>query len=130
MIYTFLRLTNYIGIYNGIGLNEIEIDFSKCKSRIIRIIGDNGSGKSTLINALTPLPDDNLSFIPGMTASKQVRLVDDFSGVTYDISFIHPVNDKGERETTKGYMEYEKDEIRFLCTSCDLINFMPILIKK
>lgn len=28
------------------------------------------------------------------------------------------------------YMEYEKDEIRFLCTSCDLINFMPILIKK
>ena len=104
MIYTFLRLTNYIGIYNGIGLNEIEIDFSKCKSRIIRIIGDNGSGKSTLINALTPLPDDNLSFIPGMTASKQVRLVDDFSGVTYDISFIHPVNDKGERETTKGYI--------------------------
>lgn len=104
MIYTFLRLTNYIGIYNGIGLNEIEIDFSKCKSKIVRIIGDNGSGKSTLINALTPLPDDNLSFIPGTTASKQIRLVDDFTGETYDISFIHPVNDKGERETTKGYI--------------------------
>lgn len=86
------------------GLNEITIDFTKCRSGIIRIIGDNGSGKSTLVNALTPLPDDNSAFIPFVKASKQVVLFDEISGESYVINFIHNVNDRGERTTTQGYI--------------------------
>lgn len=104
MIYTRIQLKNYIGIYNGLGLNKIDIDFTRCKSGIIRIIGDNGSGKSTLVNALTPLPDDNSAFIPNVKASKMVSLFDEISGETYIIEFIHNVNDKGERTTTQGYI--------------------------
>ena len=28
-----LRLKNYIGIYNGLGLHEIKIDFTKSKNK-------------------------------------------------------------------------------------------------
>ena len=42
-----LRLENYIGIYNGMGLDHIEIDFSKCLHKVLIIKGDNGTGKST-----------------------------------------------------------------------------------
>ena len=37
-----------VGVYMGSGLQEITIDFTKCKNRIILITGPNGSGKSTL----------------------------------------------------------------------------------
>ena len=33
-----IRLVNYIGIYNGMKLNEIYIDLTKCKSNTIFII--------------------------------------------------------------------------------------------
>ena len=52
-----LRLENYIGIYNGMGLDHIEIDFSKCLHKVLIIKGDNGTGKSTIFKALTPLAD-------------------------------------------------------------------------
>lgn len=102
MIYTYIKLENYAGIYNGMFLNEIEIDFTKCKSKIIRIIGDNGSGKSTLLNAITPLPDDNINFIPDKTASKTIGILDEMTGIKYLINFIHPIIN-GERGTSKGY---------------------------
>ena len=58
-----LRLKNYIGIFNGMGLEDIEIDFSKCTHRILIIKGDNGTGKSTIFKALTPLSDSSINFI-------------------------------------------------------------------
>ena len=104
MIYTYIKLENYAGIYNGLHLNTIEIDFSRCKSRIIRILGDNGSGKSTLLKAISPLPDDNINFIPNLPASKEVGLFDETTGCYYRILYKHPLDNNGCRTTTLGYM--------------------------
>ncbi len=98
----FLHLKNYIGIYNGMGLDEISIDFSKTKHRLILIHGDNGSGKSTIMGALTPFPNDNSSFIEGRQAEKHMTIIND--NIVYEIKIIHPVNGKGERDTTKAYI--------------------------
>ena len=35
MKFTYLRLKGYTRIFNGLGLPEIEIDFTKCKNRKI-----------------------------------------------------------------------------------------------
>ena len=67
-----LRLENYIGIYNGMGLSSIEIDFSKCIHKVLIIKGDNGTGKSTIFKALTPLADSSIDYIPDKTAIKEI----------------------------------------------------------
>ena len=101
MILKRLKLINYGGIYNGIGLSEIEIDFTKCRNKIILIKGDNGSGKSTIVSALKPLPDDNSAFIPGLTGSKEIEYIDETTGIVYSIKYVHEC--KGDTRTTKGY---------------------------
>ena len=53
MRFTYIKLKNYIGIYQGCnGLKELYIDFTKCKNRITMIKAKNGGGKSTLLKAL------------------------------------------------------------------------------
>jgi ABC-type Mn2+/Zn2+ transport system ATPase subunit len=81
MILKRLKLVNYGGIYNGIGRNEIEIDFTKCKHRIVLIKGDNGSGKSTIENALKPLPEDSTAFIAGKDARREIEYIDETIGI-------------------------------------------------
>ena len=102
MLLRRLKLVNYGGIFNGLGLYEIEIDFTRCKNRIILIKGDNGSGKSTIEGALKPLPDDNSSFISGKDAVKEIEYFDEICNVVYSIRFIHEC--KGMSRTTKGYI--------------------------
>ncbi len=98
-----IKLTGYIGIYNGMGLNEIEIDLSKAKHKLLIIKGANGSGKSTIEKALNPLPDNNSFFIPGVSAKKELILQD--KDVIYKIVYNHPIkNTSGDRDTTKGYI--------------------------
>lgn len=98
-----IKLTGYIGIYNGMGLNEIEIDLSKAKHKLLIIKGANGSGKSTIEKALNPLPDPNSYFIPGVSAKKELLLQD--RDIIYKIIYNHPVkNGSGDRDTTKGYI--------------------------
>ena len=48
-----LRLKNFIGIKNGLGLDEIEIDFSDVKG-LCAFAGENGRGKSTVMENMTP----------------------------------------------------------------------------
>ena len=103
MLLKRLKLVNYGGIYNGLGLNEIEIDFTKCQHRIILIKGDNGSGKSTIESALKPLPDDNSAFIAGKNAMKEIEYIDEITGTVYSIRFIHECKGVSSR-TTKGYI--------------------------
>lgn len=67
-----LTLRNYIGIYNGLGLTEITIDFTQCKHHVLVIKGDNGSGKSTLFRALTPFNDPSSEFINGKEGYKEI----------------------------------------------------------
>lgn len=102
-----LKLDNYIGIYNGMGLNTIHIDLSKCVNRTLIIRGENGSGKSTIFKALSVMPDPNESFIPGLEASKLISLSD--NNIIYTIRFIHGVKSNGDRETTKAFISKTVD---------------------
>lgn len=104
----YIKLVGYIGIYNGMGLNEIEIDFSKCKFRKVVIKGSNASGKSTLRRALHIMPDPNTSLIPNMECRKEIVLLN--GDIAYSIQIIHPLNSKGERATTKGYVQKSSPE--------------------
>lgn len=102
MKYKWIDLQNYAGIYNGMQLNQIKIDFTKCKTNKILIRGMNGSGKSTLMDAINVNPDSNDKFIPNVEARKNICLEE--SGKEYIIRYIHPVTGSGARGTTKGYI--------------------------
>ena len=52
----YARFKNFIGIYLGTGLKDIEIDFTKAKSNIIILMGSNGCGKTSLLSNLQPFP--------------------------------------------------------------------------
>ena len=95
----YIRLENYIGIYNGRGDNILEVDLSQSTSNIIIIRGSNGSGKSTLLKALSPLQDDNTAIIPGLEGTKSLRYL--YNGEVYEIVYIHPVKSDGSRGQVK-----------------------------
>ena len=97
-----LRLENYIGIYNGMGLYSIEIDFSKCIHKVLIIKGDNGTGKSTIFKALTPLADSSIDYIPDKTAIKEIAYETDFQTIL-NIKYESIVKD-GIRRPTKCYL--------------------------
>lgn len=100
MRFKSIELSNYIGIYNGIGLRKIYVDFTKCINHLIIIRGDNGSGKSTLFQALSILPDPNDKFIPDQEARKTIEIID--GDVLYKILYVHTPNNK-DSFTTKGF---------------------------
>ncbi len=100
---TYAKLIGYAGFYAGLGKTEMEFDFTKCKNRIVVISGANGSGKSTLLNALSILPDSNDCFLPSMVASKQLQIMD--QDVFYNILIVHGLDSRGNRTTTKAYIE-------------------------
>lgn len=95
----YIRLENYIGIYNGRGDNVLEVDLTKSTSNIIIIRGSNGSGKSTLLKSLSPLQNDNSDIIPGLEGRKVLRY--EFRGDIYEIEYIHPVKGDGSRGQVK-----------------------------
>ena len=99
MKYLTIRLENYIGIYNGSGLESIEIDLTKSTNKIVLISGQNGTGKSTIMNAINLLPDGNDNFVPLKNASKYLRLTDGAN--IYEVTFTHPVDKNGNRQVTK-----------------------------
>lgn len=100
----YLKLINYIGIFNGLGLTEIEIDFSKAVNPILVIKGDNGSGKSTIYKAMNPLKDSSIEFRPGQSVYKEIRyFLDD--GSILNISYSSPVDPSGGWKTTKCYIK-------------------------
>lgn len=49
-----LKLRGAIGIRKGLGVEEIEIDFSNFQSGLIALTGRNGSGKTTVMENLHP----------------------------------------------------------------------------
>ncbi len=102
MRYLRAEFKNYIGFYNGMGLDKLEIDFTKCQHNIILIIGANGVGKSTLEYHLNPFPDSSSSFIPNKSAEKNLVLANDND--VYNIRIISPADIKG-RKTTKAYIQ-------------------------
>ena len=103
MKFTYAKFKNYIGFFNGMGLSEVSIDFSRCKNNIILIAGANGVGKSTLMNALTIFPDGSSSFVPGKDAEKLLGLT--HMGDLYDIQIISTADSSGGRKTTKAFIQ-------------------------
>lgn len=103
MRFLYVKLTGYIGLYNGLGLNEIELHLDRCKNNITVISGPNGVGKSTIINALNILPDPNTCFVPTMIASKIIKLQDKDN--IYDIIITHPLDRSNNRGTTKATIQ-------------------------
>lgn len=97
---TYIRLENYIGIYNGRGDDVLEIDLSQNVNPIVIIRGTNGSGKSTLLKSLTPINDDSNAIVPGVTGRKVIRYL--HNGITYEIEYVHPVDKEGKRKQTRG----------------------------
>ena len=82
----------YLGLLEGTGRNELEVNFAPAhdagQSRIL-LFGRNGSGKSTFMNALTPFPsqgDDRSSIIvPGRAGRKIVTFMRGETEVKCDI---------------------------------------------
>lgn len=107
MRFTSLELNNYIGIYNGMGLYNIKIDFSLATHRVQVIKGTNGSGKTTIMNALSLFPDSTDAFIPDRSASKIVGVY--HKGHNYLIQFFHELKPNGTRETTKAFISKSND---------------------
>ena len=103
MRYLYAGFTGYAGFYHGMGLDTIEIDFSKCTSNITLITGKNASGKTTLLNALNLFPDSSSSFTPGVDAEKRLKLFD--NGNIYDIQILSPADSKGGRKVSKAFIQ-------------------------
>ena len=102
MRFTYLELENYIGIYNGMGLYNIKINFLKSKHRICVIKGTNGSGKTTIQSALSLFPDGNDAFIPDKPAKKIVQVLN--NNIIYEVKFFHDIRTSGVRIPTKAFI--------------------------
>lgn len=109
MRFLYVKLIGYIGLYNGIGLSELELHLDKCRNKVCVIAGGNGRGKSTIIQALSILPDGNNCFVPTMTAEKIIKLQDGDN--IYDIHMIHPIDKNNNRGTTKITIKKNGEEL-------------------
>ena len=102
----YLKLVNFIGIFNGMQMTEIEIDFSKAIHDICLICGDNGSGKSTLFKAMNPFTDPTSALIPNKQCEKDIRYLMD-NGDIITIHYIYILDPNGSRKTSCNiYREY------------------------
>lgn len=125
MRFLYVKLVGYAGLYNGSGLDSIEIDFTKCKNKITVISGPNGTGKSTIINALNILPDGNHNFLEGREASKTIKLMNE--GNIYDIQITHPIDKNNNRTTTKATIQKNGIELN---TSGNVSQYKDIVFSE
>lgn len=130
-----LKLTGYAGIADGLGLNVIDIDYSKSKNLICLIGGKNGSGKSTINMAQSPLPDPSSSFVQGMYAEKEEVILD--GDTMYHILIVHDIDGNGNRKQAKAFIQKNGEELNpngnitsykdTVCSEFDLDpNFMSL----
>jgi len=54
MKFLYLKAKNFATIFTGMKRREIEIDFRKCKNRVVLFVGDNGTGKTAILSLLHP----------------------------------------------------------------------------
>ena len=123
----YVRLENYIGIFNGRGDNVLEIDLSHTTTPIIVIKGHNGSGKSTLLKALNPMPDSNDQFIPGAEAKK--TLVYQINTDIVRIEYFYPVKKDGSRATTKAQVFKNNEPLNLTNNVSDAKEIIYTLFK-
>ena len=61
MIYRAIEVTNMIGIYKGLKLDTLKLDFEENGFNVFS--GKNGSGKTTLMRFITPFSEDKVELI-------------------------------------------------------------------
>lgn len=125
MRYLYACFKGYIGFYNGLGLDKVEIDFTKCRNNIVLISGKNASGKSTLMKALNPFPDPSSSFVSNQNAEKILRLFHE--GDIYDIKILSPSDAKGGRKVTKAYISKNGMELN---TNGNVMSYKDIIFSE
>lgn len=103
MFYCRIKLVNYIGIFNGMGLDSIEIDFTKCRHNIVVIKGMNGVGKSTLLSSLNLFPEGSGAFVPYKDSRKEIDITDGTN--MYTIQLLSPADNNGGRKVTKAFIQ-------------------------
>ena len=123
----YVKLENYIGIFNGRGDNVLEIDLSHTTTPIIVIKGHNGSGKSTLLKALNPMPDSNDQFIPGAEAKK--TLVYRINADIVRIEYFYPIKKDGSRATTKAQVFKNNEPLNLTNNVSDAKEIIYTLFK-
>lgn len=123
----YVKLENYIGIFNGRGDNVLEIDLSHTTTPIIVIKGHNGSGKSTLLKALNPMPDSNDQFIPGAEAKK--TLVYQINTGIVRIEYFYPIKKDGSRATTKAQVFKNSEPLNLTNNVSDAKEIIYTLFK-
>lgn len=96
------HIVGHAGIYNKSKISDIYIDFTKCKHKIVLIVGLNGSGKSTLLSVLQPLPDDLTLYLDWMECYKELKYFD--NGDIYKIKIVYPRSISGKRGQTKAFL--------------------------
>ena len=110
MVWKYFRITGYVGIEDGLGLETLVIPFDKCRNNICIIVGKNGSGKSTLESALSPLPDNSSCYTPGKEAIKEgILVLPDYT--EYHFFIISAVDANGNRKQTKAFIKKNGEEL-------------------
>lgn len=103
MRFEYFYIKNYIPIYNGLGLYDLELkNINRFNKKIIFIVGDNGKGKSMLQNSLSPLLEDKNLFIEGREGQKKLILINNDD--IYNINIIYTILTNGTRGKTKCYI--------------------------
>lgn len=96
---TYIKLTNFVGVYAAMGLHEVEFSFTEIDKPIIQIYGKNRCGKTVLIQQLHPFSSINLNgderadlslIIPDKVGIK--RIVYEVDGEVYDIVHTYQPN--------------------------------------
>ena len=103
-----IRLVNFASIYTGMGLTEVEIDFSKGHNDICLLVGKNGSGKTSLLSNLHPFPyvetidvrNSQDLILEGKDGLKGMVILDGED--RYDISIHYTI--KGDKRKTSCYI--------------------------
>ena len=80
----YAKFKGYIGFNAVMGLDELEIDFSKAKHSICLIVGMNGSGKSTLLSALNIFPDNNSVYMKNKDVKKSHESIQRMNDLYYN----------------------------------------------
>lgn len=82
---------NFKGIYYGMGITELTLDFSKSNNRIIVLAGKNGSGKTTILSIMHIFPntfDGRKSIIlDGKDGRKYLKI--EHNGEIYEVEHIY-----------------------------------------
>ena len=130
-----ITLKNFIGIRNGLGRDELTIDFKKIANKeIIVILGENGTGKSTLASVLHALPGStdrrNRIIIEEKEGLKKISYERD-DGVEYHCKIVYTPSKTGHN--TKGYMKkisIDGEEASVVLKATDLAKAESILLEK